>query len=383
MAHTHDTTCVSGIAVPGSQKWADFTDWVKSRVVTSKKDLRRRQIPLFEPAGASSIDGGDAHPLCGTPNMGGAASLLVNRCISQHESKKRVLGGVKFEVYPRSVRVVRPFQAPSGRRGGLRSAVDGFSDSSRRRLRRVASEAGEQLKSQFCLTYHETRPDGAQVKAHINAWLTWLRREVKGVKYLWVLEFQKRGVPHYHVFLSLEAQKSSTLHERMAYQWHKITGETSLQHLSFHWNAKNWISWDMGGGSYVCKYLEKENQKHVPDGFGWVGRFWGASRGLMPDPYTLSVYDFRALCLQDEYGMVSRETLTTQEGHTIEVIQGAAGRDVAARLIRTLGNFQKSRQRRYGISKRHLSQVKTSKWVQDGAAVFWKLVDYEMSQGGT
>jgi hypothetical protein len=56
------------------------------------------------------------------------------------------------------------------------------------------------------------------------------------------------------------------------------------QALAFHNNDKNFISWDMGNGSYICKYLEKSRQKDVPDGFLNVGRFWGSSRGLVPMP---------------------------------------------------------------------------------------------------
>jgi hypothetical protein len=49
-------------------------------------------------------------------------------------------------------------------------------------------------------------------------------------------------------------------------------------------HEKNYIPWDMRGGSYVCKYLEKRSQKSVPDEFGWPGRFWGSSRELVPEP---------------------------------------------------------------------------------------------------
>jgi hypothetical protein len=47
------------------------------------------------------------------------------------------------------------------------------------------------------------------------------------------------------------------------------------------------MSWDMGNGAYVAKYLEKANQKFVPDGYTDVGRFWGSFRGLIPKPIYL------------------------------------------------------------------------------------------------
>lgn len=361
-----------------------------------------RQIPLFrelvgsergDPARSALAGGPFARtarpPARGTSERvpdfaargGSLQTPLVNRCISQQgaggvgaarptRSPRASLGAVAFEVYPRSVRVVRPVSLPAGvTRGGARSSVDSFSEASKRRLRRVASEAGDQLVSQFCLTYQHSDPDGERVKRHLNAWLTWLRRRVSGIKYLWVLEFQKRGVPHLHVFLSIPVCTESTLHAEMAMKWHLITCEGDKAHLKFHQNAKNWIGWSMGSGSYVCKYLDKENQKHVPDYFGWVGRFWGSSRSLMPEPCVYDAHDIRAMVGQnaDKARLnVSRETY---------------GRDITATLIRTLGNYQQSKRRRYGRKGRHLSQVRSSRWVQDGAAVVWKLLDLQVRQG--
>ena len=39
----------------------------------------------------------------------------------------------------------------------------------------------------------------------------------------------------------------------------------------------------MGSAGYLCKYLDKEAQKAVPVGYTGVGRFWGNTRGLVPD----------------------------------------------------------------------------------------------------
>jgi len=73
----------------------------------------------------------------------------------------------------------------------------------------------------------------------------------------------------------------------MASKWHKIAEPESPEHLRFHSHKKNFIAWDMGSGSYLCKYLDKEHQKAVPEGFTGVGRFWGNSRGLVPEPITI------------------------------------------------------------------------------------------------
>lgn len=399
MPYTHDNTLSSLLAGGEDTKWKNFTSWIKSEASKRSEELRFLPTrPLLAVAPSLRGGGGEggavdqgAERSSSPPALAGEAAppMLVNSCISQHNSKRVSLAGIKFEIFPRSVRVIRPFVGLSSSRGGKRSAVDGFSDSSRRRLRRVASEAGHLLVSQFCLTYHESRPDGNAAKADLNKWLTWLRRRVEGIQYLWVLEFQERGVPHFHIFLSIRPDDIGFQFE-MANRWNKITHETP-EHLKFHSNPKNWISWDMGGGSYVCKYLDKEKQKHVPENFGWVGRFWGSSRALMPEPYTIDVYDMRQLCLQDKYTgrqkvdikdaldvHVSRETSIS---HThVSSKAPPKDRDVIARIIRTLGNFRHSRSRRYGKKYTHLSHTKTSRWVQDGAAVIWKFINYEMEQ---
>jgi hypothetical protein len=67
----------------------------------------------------------------------------------------------------------------------------------------------------------------------------------------------------------------------MAVAWRRITSET-YQHLKVHLHDTNFVAWDMKKGGYVCKYLEKSEQKLVPEGFSDVGRFWGSSRGIMP-----------------------------------------------------------------------------------------------------
>jgi hypothetical protein len=52
----------------------------------------------------------------------------------------------------------------------------------------------------------------------------------------------------------------------------------------WHKNPRNFIDWDMGNGQYLCKYLDKEAQKAVPEEFHNVGRFWGCTRGIVAIP---------------------------------------------------------------------------------------------------
>lgn len=208
--------------------------------------------------------------------------MLVNKSISQrrNESKNPVKS---FLVYPRAVKLVRDFKGkkpdscPSAR-----SEISSFSAKSKSRLKFTSSNAFPLLISQFGMTYHRTCPDGRTVKKHLNQFLTELRFKYPDVKHLWILEFQSRGTAHFHIFLSLEHSKK--LGEELGSIWNRIAEPDSKDHLKFHQHENNFIPWDMGSGSYLCKYLDKESQKAVPEGFTGVGRFWGNSRGLVPAP---------------------------------------------------------------------------------------------------
>jgi hypothetical protein len=180
------------------------------------------------------------------------------------------------------VRLHRDFQGETPK-GGHRSEISSFTTGSKRRLRWAASNASPSLVSQFGMTYHHSTPDGYEVKRQLNLFLTLLRKKFPGVGYLWILEFQKRESPHIHLWLTLPVD-TPELKYHLAITWHRIAEPESIDHLACAFHEKNFIAWEMGGGSYLCKYLDKDHQKRVPDGFCGIGRFWGASRGLVPPP---------------------------------------------------------------------------------------------------
>jgi hypothetical protein len=211
---------------------------------------------------------------------------LVTTPISEH----------RLEIFPRSVRVVRPQTGnrecvPPDRSG---SFLSGFSSKSRSRLRFTAVNAFPALCSQFGLTYHNGWPtDGRECKRHLHAFLVTLRRLAPSALYLWLLEFQKRNAPHFHLFLTIPPDPQ--LQAQLAAAWVRITGGTP-EALAFHSHSNNWIPWVINNGSYLCKYLDKEAQKSIPDGYINFGRFWGNSSNLVPAPIVtptaaLSAYD--------------------------------------------------------------------------------------------
>lgn len=220
------------------------------------------------------------------------------------DPRKRLPTPDRLELLPSDVRVVRdlgPQPQPAHLRDCRRGEVQMFSARSASRLTRTARNASPALVSQFCLTYHQANPDGATAKKHLDTWLKAVRRAVPGAGYLWILEFQTRGVPHFHVWLTVPF--SEVTWKRLGAAWNRIAEPTSPEHLWWHTEERpgprgkpqrSMLAWDMKGAGYLRKYMSKEAQKCVPGGFGWVGRFWGCSRDLVPEPITIEAADLTA-----------------------------------------------------------------------------------------
>jgi hypothetical protein len=199
---------------------------------------------------------------------------------------QRIESPYKVEMYTQDIKVKRDCHS-NGNIYGKRKSIKLFSKAARRRLLFVARNSGHFIKSQLCLTYHCSEPEnGKEMKKQLNLFLTLLRGKYKDVKYLWVLEFQKRGTPHFHCFLNIP-HTDDDFREWAAISWNRIIGD-SEQNLKFQRHKRNFIEWKMDSGKYLVKeYLAKCDQKHVPEEFHSVGRFWGNSRSLIPRETTI------------------------------------------------------------------------------------------------
>ena len=211
-----------------------------------------------------------------------------------------------YQVFRNDVFVCRNFPAipPPENAPSPRAAIFEFSDKSRAHLDHVCSNSGHLVKSQFCLTYHEQIPnDGEECKRHLDKWLKAYRRRYPAGLYLWVLEFQKRGAPHFHLFLSEEVDRK--MQKKLAMSWARITRGSFEKYdkVQYWWHCRpsNWMDWKMNDGKYVMKeYAVKAAQKDVPKEFVNVGRFWGCSRGMHPIPTIIEPETVANLTRKDE-----------------------------------------------------------------------------------
>lgn len=169
-----------------------------------------------------------------------------------------------------------------------RSKVREFSKASRKRLLRLFSKIDLSLVASpvfLTLTYHYGfKSDPLLCKKHLNAFLQYLRDNFPSLSYIWRLELQKRGAPHYHFMLfSLPGDSilSSPIFERdLRFAWHRIADPSSNAHLRFGFQLIQISSFRMAY-SYVSKYCAKESSNELLPGFG---RRWGFSRNLPISP---------------------------------------------------------------------------------------------------
>jgi len=96
-------------------------------------------------------------------------------------------------------------------RTGKRQRVTALSPRALNRLAILATSTPVRFKSLITLTYGANFVlDGTKVKYHLNFMLTKLRRSYGKFDYLWFLEFQARGAPHFHILVTLPPPQQKT-----------------------------------------------------------------------------------------------------------------------------------------------------------------------------
>lgn len=141
------------------------------------------------------------------------------------------------------------------------------------------------------------------MKADLNKFLIYLKRSMERFEYVWFLEFQRRGAPHFHILLTLPGPGKCE-RELVAEIWSKIAEPVDLAYtgISSPYGRKNAVmgistrdsvfkqhrrqrTWEAvrsedGAARYALKYALKAKQKDVPSVYRDVGRFWGRSGGV-------------------------------------------------------------------------------------------------------
>lgn len=163
--------------------------------------------------------------------------------------------------------------------GGKRSTINGFSYSSRKRLMsmmaRIPSNAP--LPYFVTLTYPDRFPTPLESKRHLEMFKKRLLRQFPNAGFIWKLEPQDRGAPHYH--LLLWGPELDKLREWVPFNWYKVAGDGDSLHLRWHLgllgkgnkNCVQSVKSYKGVLAYASKYLGKA---FTVAGWNHTGRFW-------------------------------------------------------------------------------------------------------------
>jgi len=132
------------------------------------------------------------------------------------------------------------------------------------------------------LTYPDRFPTVQEAKRDLKVFLQRLNRRFPEAGYIWKLEPQERGAPHYH--LLLWGAKEYDLFEWTVKTWFEMAGQGDINHLLFHSGALHGskrcverVRSFKGVWFYAAKYLGKTFQV-AEWGKTWTGRFWGVGR---------------------------------------------------------------------------------------------------------
>ena len=151
-----------------------------------------------------------------------------------------------------------------------RNKVSVFSLDSQRRLLKFSREIPkDRYKTFLTLTYPATI-NPKESKEHLNQMLEFMRREAESDDFgaLWVVEYQQRGVLHYHVWSTHYINK-----DKLQAVWNRLIKAPSDTPST---NVKSWRAYSRNGlGVYASKCVgNKSGQKNAPECES-VGRWWG------------------------------------------------------------------------------------------------------------
>jgi hypothetical protein len=158
------------------------------------------------------------------------------------------------------------YERPAAKRGKIK----GFTRKSRARLMFFIAciKRNAKLPLFVTLTYPAEWPgDWSVWKEELNVFGQWIRDTYPKAGFIWKLEPQLRGAPHFHLLLwGIDYLPRVILAQR----WYEIVGSGDPKHLRAGTRVERVESFNG-----VCHYASKYIGKIITGEFEYVGRFWG------------------------------------------------------------------------------------------------------------
>jgi len=211
------------------------------------------------------------------------ANIVNNQLLKEDPTVKIFENGLSIEA--EGNKLYRP------KRTNIRGQINTFSRKSRNNLMRKFSQIKQDILSKplfITLTYHYGYTvDEFKAITDLNVFLQALRDRWNVLYYIWRLELQKRGAPHFHIILWLPNYmhdlESDNTQIWLNNAWHRIADPNSRRHAQYGCkiipmeNYKHVVC-------YLSKYIAKEDEAIEHN---YTGRRWGNSRNLPIEPYKI------------------------------------------------------------------------------------------------
>ena len=189
-------------------------------------------------------------------------------------------------VYPHCIVYLpkRRYKSFKSSRVPKRGPISDFTRRSRFRLFTTLAKIDDNPKFQpifVTLTYHYGHINAPQsTKSQLHNFLVQLRNYDPGVQFIWRIELQKRGAPHYHMIIfpsSLCVSAGTPSYQlEISRIWHSIADPKSRRHKDFGCKIKVITSYRMAC-AYVSKYVAKVGNDNTED---HQGKHWANSMNL-------------------------------------------------------------------------------------------------------
>jgi len=182
------------------------------------------------------------------------------------------------------IEAAKPLQTNTQVGGGIRSRIQGFTRRSRHSLMRTINRINTAQVGPMgflTFTYHENWQE-RDVKRDLDLYFKRLRRRFPGLSYVWRLEYQRRGAPHFHVLIFFPTNQVLDIEDEalLADHWHQVVDEGNIHHAKHGTKVKIFEDSFEGVRIYTMKYCTKMKEGGTVTLEGYTGSYWGKSQNL-------------------------------------------------------------------------------------------------------
>jgi len=204
----------------------------------------------------------------------------------------------RIVLYGHEIRIeaAKPLQTFTRVGGGIRSRITGFTRRSRHSLMRTINRincAQVGPMGFVTVTYHLNWQE-RDVKRDLDLYFKRLRRRFPGLSYVWRLDYQRRGAPHFHILLFFPTHQVLDIEDEalLAHHWNQVVDEDgNFAHAKHGTKVIIFEDGFEGVFMYLNQYCTKMEEGGTTTLEGYTGSYWNKSQNLPLKPIDEIIID--------------------------------------------------------------------------------------------